>query len=162
MKTSITTINLLYQLAKNPEKQEKLRKEIFNLLPRKDSPMSRNSLNNIPYMRAALKEGYRIAPVIVGNSRAVGCDLVIKGYQIPKGTDCLMVNSLVQLDDKYIPRSKEFIPERWIKHRSNIDNIKYQSSKQTNPFVYLPFGFGSRTCIGRRFAEMETQILMIR
>lgn len=49
--------------------------------------------------------------------------------------------------EEYFPRPKEFIPERWIKDDP-------QESRH-NPFTLLPFGHGTRMCIGRRIAELE-------
>lgn len=37
----------------------------------------------------------------------------------------------------------EFIPERWL--RNEI--------REFSPFTSLPFGFGARSCVGRRVAE---------
>lgn len=62
-------------------------------------------------------------------------------------------------DEIHFKRSNEFIPERWLK-----DNTDPQCprAKDANPFTYLPFGFGSRMCIGRRFAELEIEVLTAR
>ena len=49
--------------------------------------------------------------------------------------------------EKYFPNPKSYIPERWIKgdpHESHH-----------HPYTLLPFGFGTRMCIGRRLAELE-------
>lgn len=62
-------------------------------------------------------------------------------------------------DDSYFPRGKEFLPERWMRDDPKTAALK---NKELSPFVYLPFGFGPRTCIGKRFAELEIQILMTR
>jgi cytochrome P450 len=55
--------------------------------------------------------------------------------------------------EKYYPEAHKFIPERWLKDES-------QYSKKSHSFVTLPFGFGPRMCIGRRFAELEIEILI--
>jgi cytochrome P450 len=55
--------------------------------------------------------------------------------------------------EKYYPEADKFIPERWLKDDP-------QSNKKIHPFVTMPFGFCPRTCIGRRFAEMEIQTLI--
>lgn len=62
-----------------------------------------------------------------------------------------MVNQFEQED--------KFIPERWMK---NNEDPKCPNAKDVHPFAYLPFGFGSRMCIGRRFAELEIEVLTCR
>lgn len=60
--------------------------------------------------------------------------------------------------DEFVERAVEFIPERFLKEVQ----MGCPSAKDIHPFLMLPFGFGSRMCIGRRFAEMEIEVLMIR
>lgn len=62
----------LYLLAKNPEKQEKLRDEV---LSKKDKR---------PYLRACIKESFRVMPIVSGNIRLTTKEYNILGYQIPK------------------------------------------------------------------------------
>lgn len=57
--------------------------------------------------------------------------------------------------DKYFPKANEFIPERWL--RETKGELSY---KNVNPFVSLPFGFGPRSCIGRRFAQLEMETIL--
>jgi len=51
-------------LAKNPEKQAKLREEVMKVLPNKDSEFTEASIKDVPYLRACIKESQRIYPVI--------------------------------------------------------------------------------------------------
>lgn len=86
-------------LAKNPDKQDKLRQEIMTILPNVDSMLTSESLNNLPYFRACIKESMRIQPVVAGNLRAAGKDIVLGGYQIPKDVSeysvyCVLMNTI--------------------------------------------------------------------
>lgn len=54
-----------------------------------------------------------------------------------------------QLEENFA-RADEFLPERWL-HRQ----------RQTqSPFLWLPFGHGTRMCLGRRIAELEIYIAL--
>ncbi|CAO1351187.1 unnamed protein product [Diamesa serratosioi] len=157
--TSSAVTGILYCLAKNPEKQKILREELKKIMPNKDSPLTSDSLTNIPYLRAVMKEGMRLYPPTGGNVRKTGQDLVVAGYQIPKGLDIVMALQLLAYDENQYVQSKTFIPERWLK--DNTDP-KCPHSKDAHPFSYLPFGFGPRMCVGRRLAELEIEVVVAR
>lgn len=81
--TSSSFFQLLYALALHPEKQELLRNETMNILPEKDSKLTAENWQNMPYLRACMKESARYAPIF-DNIRSAGRDIVMQGYQIPK------------------------------------------------------------------------------
>lgn len=85
LQTSSALVACLYHIAKNPDKQEILRQEIRSILPQPDSKLSSDSLSHIPYLRACFKESIRLSPIVAGGIRAAGQDIVLQGYQIPKG-----------------------------------------------------------------------------
>lgn len=147
---------LLYALATNPEKQEILRKEIVGVLPDKGSPITDQTLLNLPYLRACMKEASRMRATVIGTARRLPVDTVIAGYQFPKNNDISMGQMITSTSDKYFKKPNEFIPERFLKSQ-HCPELKSQ-----HPFAFLPFGFGPRMCIGRRLAELEVQILTIR
>lgn len=64
--TSNSSISIMYSLAKNPDKQEKLRKEILKILPNKDSILTEENKKSMPYLRACIKEASRLNPVTIG------------------------------------------------------------------------------------------------
>lgn len=160
MQTTTTFTGCLLCLAKNPEKQAKLREEILQILPEKDSEFTEAAMKNVPYLRACIKESLRIYPLAAGNARVLKSDIVLNGYQIPKETPVLMLSEGLQTDDQYYPRSKEFLPERWLRQSKEeaSDSKCPNSLKASTPFAYLPFGFGPRMCIGRRIVEMELEL----
>ena len=175
--TSTAVTSVLYSLAKNPDKQEKLREEILTILPEKNSKLTPTSFDSVPYLRAVIKESLRVQPVTNGNTRTLNHDTVLQGYRVPKDvnfkfdeilgnsnklsfqTDIFLPGSLLAFDEDQFKRSREFIPERWLK---NNKDPKCPHAKDAHPFTYLPFGFGSRMCIGRRFAEIEIEVLTTR
>ncbi|XP_050322357.1 probable cytochrome P450 12b2, mitochondrial [Bactrocera neohumeralis] len=156
--TSATVISVLHFLGQNPEKQEELRKELFKLLPDPKMPLTEENTKNMPYLRACIKESLRLKPIANGNFRLAGRDIVLSGYKVPKGVGIYMATMSLSNSDEYFERSAEFLPERWIKAAKATCPV----SQKHNPFVYLPFGFGPRTCIGKRLAELEMETLLVR
>lgn len=156
--TSSGSMSILYCLAMNPDKQAKLREELRTILPHKDSRLTADNMRNMPYLRACIKEGLRMFPPTAGNFRASGRDIVLQGYRVPKGVDVAMGNMTLMRDDHVYTRAKDFLPERWLSNR----DADIPSGKETNPFIYLPFGFGARSCIGKRLAMMEMEVILSR
>lgn len=53
--------------------------------------------------------------------------------------------------EKWVENAHEFKPERWLKENED---------KKLHPFASLPYGYGARMCLGRRFADLEIQVLL--
>ncbi|KAG6443747.1 cytochrome P450 CYP12A2 [Manduca sexta] len=143
---AFVTTNLLYHLAINPKVQDKLRAEI------RSDPESGSK-----YFRACLKEALRFYHVVPANLRRTSKPHVVRGYEIPEGVDVIAPNEYLSRMEKYYPRPNEFIPERWIADKS--DPLYYGNA---HPMVTLPFGFGLRSCLGRRIAQLEMEIFVTR
>lgn len=89
LQTGKAIASTLYYVSKHPEAQEKLYQEVKNVLPTKDTVVTKEMLNEMPYLRAVFKEALRMAPVVPRNQRTTVKDLVVAGYQIPKGVSNL-------------------------------------------------------------------------
>lgn len=81
--TASTLCGLLYCLAKNPEKQKLLRKEVLSVLPERDSKVTADKMKSLPYLKAAMKESLRMYSVVSGTTRMITRDMVFQGYQVP-------------------------------------------------------------------------------
>uniref|UniRef100_A0A1I8NQL9 Cytochrome P450 n=1 Tax=Stomoxys calcitrans TaxID=35570 RepID=A0A1I8NQL9_STOCA len=163
--TSSTFTGLLLCLAKNPDKQAKLREEVRKLLPEKDSEFDETVFNHMPYLKACIKESLRMYPLTLGNTRVPINDIVLQGYRVPKGTQVIMISTSLMKNERHYPRGNQYLPERWLRPSQQAeetpignDNECPVALKPSSPFIYLPFGFGSRSCIGRRVVEMELEM----
>ncbi|XP_062544598.1 probable cytochrome P450 49a1 [Armigeres subalbatus] len=159
--TSVAATSTIYQLSQNPDKQEILFNEIKRSLPTPDTKFTTSMLESMPYLRACIKETLRMYPVVIGNGRSLQSDAIIGGYHIPKGTHVIFPHLVVSNLEKYFPEPDRFLPERWLKRGELKDHSGCpHAGQKIHPYVSLPFGYGRRTCIGRRFAECELQILL--
>lgn len=64
--TSSATIGILYCLAKNQDKQDKLREELRGILKNPGDSLTPKNMQNMPYLRACIKEGLRLCPPTAG------------------------------------------------------------------------------------------------
>ncbi|KAH8307549.1 hypothetical protein KR044_001692, partial [Drosophila immigrans] len=156
--TSSTFSAAMLCIATNPEKQGKLREEVMRVLPNKDSEFTEASMKNVPYLRACIKESQRMYPLVIGHARTTNRDCVLSGYKVPAGTFVSMIPLNSLNSDQYFPRSSEFLPERWMRNDADTPKCPANPLKSTNPFVFLPFGFGPRMCVGKRIVDMELEL----
>jgi cytochrome P450 len=134
----------LYWIHKLPEVREKLLQELDSL---GDDP-DPNTITRLPYLSAVCSETLRIYPVaLITFPRRAKVLLEIMGYQFEPGTlvtGCIYLTH--QREDIY-PEAKRFRPERFLE-------------RQFSPYEYLPFGGGSRRCIGAAFAIFEMKLVL--
>ncbi|KAB1279168.1 Cytochrome P450 27C1 [Camelus dromedarius] len=149
--TSFTLSWAVYLLARHPEVQQAVYRQIVKNLGERHVPAGAD-VSKVPLVRALLKETLRLFPVLPGNGRVTQEDLVVGGYLIPRGTQLALCHYATSYEDENFPRAKEFRPERWLRegHLHRVDN-----------FGSIPFGYGVRSCIGRRIAELEIHLAVI-
>ena len=143
--TTATAITwALYWIHKQPEVREKLLKELDSLGEQPDN----NAIFRLPYLNAVCSETLRIYPVaMLTFPRVVRSPLQMVGYDLEPGT--VLVGSIYlthQREDVY-PQPKQFKPERFLE-------------RQFSPYEYIPFGGGSRRCIGMAFALFEMKVVL--
>ena len=156
--TSNTMQWIIYLLARNPEKQAILRQEVLSVLG-EQSHASPDTIAQMPYLRAWVRETLRLYPPLTILSRISSKDLSLSGYQIPAGTELHMHIYHMSRDENVFLQPTAFRPERWLRDKKDSlkSNMFYEAKEV---FSSLPFGFGMRMCIGRRIAELELHLLL--
>ncbi|XP_073945701.1 cytochrome P450 CYP12A2-like [Choristoneura fumiferana] len=139
---SITVLATLYLLAKNPEQQRKLRKEVLTQQDRRS------------YLRACIKESMRMMPAGSASHRLTTKEYHLLGYKIPKDVLMILSHQYMSGLEEHYPNPDEFIPERWLVEKEHP--LYYGNA---HPFVTAPFGFGVRMCLGRSDRKKERFIL---
>ncbi|XP_075979947.1 cytochrome P450 6B2-like [Anticarsia gemmatalis] len=145
--TSSTTLGYtLYELAKHPEAQEKVLAEVDAYLARHDNKLLYECISEMPYLEACIDEALRLYPVLGVISREQMEDYTFpNGIKIEKGYRVHLPVYYLHHNPKYFPNPEEFRPERFFG----------EEKRKVNPYTYMPFGEGPRTCIGLRFAKMQ-------
>uniref|UniRef100_A0A8D8LHC6 Probable cytochrome P450 301a1, mitochondrial n=1 Tax=Cacopsylla melanoneura TaxID=428564 RepID=A0A8D8LHC6_9HEMI len=158
---SMAVCSMLYQLATRPEEQEKLHQELLRIMPDPSEPLTADKLDQMVYLKAFIKEVFRKYSTVIGNGRTLQNDMVICGYRIPKGIQLVFPTIVTGNMPEYVTDPETFYPERWIKQSSTSSPSQCPAhSHEIHPFASLPYGHGARMCLGRRFADLEMQILL--
>jgi cytochrome P450 family 135 len=103
------------------------------------------------YVDAVVKEALRIRPVISGVGRVVrGEPFELGGYSLPPGTEINpSIAAIHRRADRY-PDAREFRPERFL------------GDDAPDTYTWLPFGGGTRRCLGASFATFEMRVVVSR
>jgi cytochrome P450 len=134
----------LYWLHKLPEVQQKLLAELASVGEHADP----NTIAKLPYLNAVCSETLRIYPVgMLTFPRVVKVPLELNGYQLEAGTIVIGCIYLTHQREDLYPEPRSFKPERFLE-------------RQYSAYEYLPFGAGSRRCIGMAFAQFEMKLAL--
>jgi cytochrome P450 family 110 len=144
--TTATAISwAIYWVNYLPEIKAKLLAEIATLGTERD-PIA---ISRLPYLNAVCSETLRIYPVALLTFPRIAEEPVsLQGYEIEPGT---IVSGCIYLthhrEDLY-PEPHLFKPERFLE-------------RQFSPYEFLPFGGGSRRCIGMALAQLELKLVLV-
>uniref|UniRef100_A0A3P8NEZ2 unspecific monooxygenase n=1 Tax=Astatotilapia calliptera TaxID=8154 RepID=A0A3P8NEZ2_ASTCA len=148
--SAIALVFLAYSLARNPEIMKRLQSEIDSTFPNK-GPVEYEALMQMEYLDSVVSECLRLYPSIPRLERVAKETVKISEITIPKGMLVMVPVYALHRDPELWPEPEEFKPDRFSKE--NKQNI--------NPYTYLPFGAGPRSCMGTRFALMMVKLAMV-
>ncbi|KAF5285365.1 hypothetical protein FQR65_LT13255 [Abscondita terminalis] len=156
--TSSTALSFCaYELAINPDVQEKLRNEIDTALSTtNENFLSYEQLLNMKYLDMVFTESLRMWPPLVMFDRRSVKPFTLESknpgeetIHFEKGTVCVIPVHSIQRDPKYYPNPDKFDPERF--NEANKHSL--------TPTSFLTFGMGPKNCIGSRFALLEAKLI---
>ncbi|CAG9789580.1 unnamed protein product [Diatraea saccharalis] len=152
--TANTLSFLLYEVAKHQDIQEKMLKEIKQVLADNDGEISLEILKQLTYMDQVYDETLRMYP-IAGLQRRVSvpsCKLLDTSITLKRDAIIYVSVRGIHYNEQYYPDPYKFDPERF----------SPENKKSRHPCAYIPFGFGPRHCIGMRFAKVQARVFLIK
>ncbi|CAG8813020.1 43974_t:CDS:2, partial [Gigaspora margarita] len=131
--TSTALSWVLYFLAKNPDAQDRLRKEVLDVLADRDHMPTFDEIEHLKYLECVFKETLRIVPPGMGTPMLISIHAI---HHDP---------SIWGDDAEY------FNPSRW------LDPVI--KSKVTNS-NFLAFSAGPKNCLGMKMADLEFKAIL--
>jgi cytochrome P450 len=147
--TSTSTLTfMMHELARHPEVVERLCEEQERVLGGA-TPTAEQLEREMPYLDMVLDEVLRLyPPAWIGPRRAVR-EFEFGGCTVPRGAYVNYCSWASHRIPEVFPDPEAFIPERFTRER-----------KAALPRgAYVPFGGGSRICIGKRFGQTEVKLV---
>ncbi|WP_434047458.1 MULTISPECIES: cytochrome P450 [Sorangium] len=141
--TALSLAWALDHVHRDPGVLARLRDEIDALGPEPDP----ERLAALPYLDAVCKEALRLYPIATEVPRLVARPFRLGEHELQPGTGVAPCILLVHHRPELYPEPSRFRPERFLE-------------RKFSPFEYLPFGGGSRRCIGAAFAMFEMKIVL--
>ncbi|GJQ83211.1 hypothetical protein Trydic_g18235 [Trypoxylus dichotomus] len=115
---------------------------------RKDIQEEIATNENSEYIRACIKETFRLLPTANCLARVIEKDLELSGHNLKAGSVVVCQTGLACRDPNNFPNPDEFLPERWIGDEKS-------KTLSNSTFLLLPFGHGKRQCPGRSLSATK-------
>ena len=130
-----------------PEVLEKIRAELREVFPDNDNEIHPDGLERLPYLDAVIKETMRVHPIVAFVVRRLTRPFSAGGILYPAGVILAPATLLVHKRPDVFPAPDRFRPERFL-------------DQKPNPYAWIPFGGGTRRCLGMFFALVEMRVVL--
>lgn len=135
--TLVTTEWAMYELSRNPDKQDRLYRAIQEACSPKK--ISEDNLSPLPYLTAIFHETLRMySPAPIIPLRYVHADTRLGGYDIPAGTQIAVNIYGCNMDKERWENPEEWNPERFLDEKYDPSDL----------YKTMAFGAGKRVCAG--------------
>ncbi|BAY49707.1 cytochrome P450 [Scytonema sp. HK-05] len=142
--TSTALMWAMYWIHQTPSVRERLLKELNNI---KD-PSDTKAISQLPYLTATCQETLRLRPgLVVGFLRVAKTPIKMMDYELPVGSRIWPNIYSAHRREEVYPDSEKFNPERFLE-------------RHFSPYEYLPFGGGTRICIGQALANYQMKLVL--
>jgi cytochrome P450 len=101
------------------------------------------------YLECVIKESMRSRPVVSYAMRRLSEPFSVAGYMVPTGAYLGTSIILTHNNPALYPEPEAFQPERF-------------ADKRTDTYAWVPFGGGTRRCLGAAFATYEMKVVLRR
>jgi cytochrome P450 len=144
--TSATAICWAFEeILTHPEERDLLLAELDEATG--GGPLEVEHIAKLERLDAAVKEVMRLHPVVSTIGRKLKRPALIAGYELPAGVMVIPCAYLTHRLPHLYPEPEKFKPERFI-------------GKKMDPYEWIPFGGGTRRCLGMTFALYEMKIVV--
>lgn len=154
--TATVTAAMLFYLARRPELQAKLAREVLAAFSSSGEIKAGAALQSCRYLRAFIQETLRMAPPVPAEParEVLAGGTTVDGMFFPAGVQVSVGIYCLNYSDDIFPEPFEFRPERWIVGESSQESVALAESG------FCTFSYGSRGCVGKNLAWLEMSVVM--
>ncbi|KAH8807930.1 isotrichodermin C-15 hydroxylase [Xylogone sp. PMI_703] len=154
--SAVALCAIIFYISRNQKVQDKLAKEVRSTFTRQDEIEIGDKLRHCEYLNACISEALRMTPPLGGCPwRQVGkSGHIIDGHFIPSGYSVGTGIYSIHHNPAYFSQPHEYKPERW------LEGPKLGKEQSTAPEGYIPFSLGTRSCLGKTFANAQISIII--
>ncbi|XP_005112501.2 cytochrome P450 3A11 [Aplysia californica] len=138
----------LYELAQNPDIQEKAYQEVKRVV--KGKTPTQEELKQLDYLDQVINETLRLFPPAPLVDRKARETRTYNGVTIPAGSKVMFPFWHLMRDPRYWETPNTFNPEHFSK----------EAREKRDPLAFTPFGQGPRLCLGMRLALLELKMAL--
>ncbi|MGD9648805.1 MAG: cytochrome P450 [Pirellulales bacterium] len=137
-----------YLLAMHPEVQDRAADEVQREIG--DRPLELTDLPRLPEVTRVIQETMRLYPPVYALTRQVAKPVTIAGYRLRRGSMVMVPLNVVHSDARWWDEPHAFRPERF----------SDENETHRPPYVYLPFGAGPRSCVGKQMGQAQCVLVL--